>query len=286
MKTADLIGRLDKEFKIAECEEDLVEFAITLDNKQFINPHFINRQTGLLLKGSEDIKKVISVVFVTDEIIAKVCQEKDALIFTHHHFDYYENEKGLQAIRPEQIEQLIKANHSLYVAHAPLDTHIKYGTSIALAKICGISIEKFFFDYFGAPTALIGSIEKATFENFSSSVRKNLSRPLLTLHKHRDHVEKIGVVAGGGDIVEILLELDDNNCDTLLTGTIEHRWNVPFIQEGNRKFHDLNKKLKLNLVGGTHYGTERPAMVTITQLFEEIGIESEFMEDENLLLAK
>ena len=48
----------------------------------------------------------------------------------------------------------------------------------------------------------------------------------------------------------------------------EYMWKMrPYIQEGNKKFHELNKKLKLNLIGGTHYGTERPAMIYISELF-------------------
>jgi len=286
MKTADLILRLDNEFKITDCTENLIEFAVTPDNYQFVNPAFLNGKTGLMIKASETIEKVFTVVFVTDEIIDKVCKELNGLIFTHHHFDYYEDERGLQAIRPEQIEKLTNAKHSLYVAHAPLDTHEKYGTSLALAEICGIKIEKLFFDYFGAPTALFGRIQRTNFEKFALSVQENLSRPNLTLHKHKEFVEKIGVVAGGGDMVEILQEVYDNNCDTLLTGTVEHRWDLPFVQEGNKKFHELNKKLKINLVGGTHYGTERPAMISINKLFKEAGIQSEFVEDEGLLLAE
>jgi len=286
MKIKDLVFKLDTEFNVADCEENLVEYAITSENQKYINPAFLEGQSGLVFEGNDQIKKVYSVVFITDEIIEKLSAEQNGLIFTHHHFNYYENEKGLQPMRAKQIEKLLQEGHSLYVAHAPLDTHKKYGTSVGLAKICGISIDKLFFDYFGAPTALIGSIPRMSFESFAQSVQQNLSRPFLTLHKHQEDVEKIGVIAGGGDMPEILQEVYNNGCDTLLTGTIEHRWDVPFIQEGNKKFHELNKKLKLNLIGGTHYGTERPAMIYIIDLFKEIGIESEFVEDESLLNAE
>ena len=77
----------------------------------------------------------------------------------------------------------------------------------------------------------------------------------------------------------------DYNCDTLLIGTVEHRWNVPFIQEGNKQFHKLNHKLKINLIGGTHFGTERPAMIKMVEYFEKIGIKSKYIEDDTLLKA-
>jgi hypothetical protein len=71
----------------------------------------------------------------------------------------------------------------------------------------------------------------------------------------------------------------------LLTGTVEHRWAVPFIQEGNRQFHELNKKLKINLIGGSHYGTERPAMIKFTEYITQLGIECRYIEY-NILINK
>lgn len=282
---SELTSLLDKEFEMEKNPENLVEFAITDQTREYINPEFLNQTTGLMLKGSEEIKKVYSVVFVTDHILEKLKKEKDCLIFTHHHFNYYEDERGLLALNKNQIEKILDSGKSLYVAHAPLDTHPEYGTSKSLAKLCNIVPGKLFFDYFGAPTALIGQIEPTGFDDFAEFVRTRLARPTLTLHKHHEDVHKIGVVAGGGDMPEILQEVYDNGCDTLLTGTIEHRWNIPFVQEQNKKFHELNKELKLNLIGGTHYGTERPAMFFVKELFDGISLDFEYCEDDDLLHA-
>lgn len=283
MNTDTLINCLDNEFDIKNNKENLLDYAISEDTEKFVYPEFSARQTGLMLKGNHEINKVYSVVFITDIVLNKICQEKNCLIFTHHHFNYFEDERGLQALSKKQIQQILASNNSLYVAHAPLDTHPVYGTSIALAKLCNIQIEKFFFDYFGAPAAVIGNIETTGFSVFSDIVREKLKRPILTLKNYNDVVHKIAVVAGGGDMPEILQEVYDNGCDTLLTGTVEHLWNIPFIQEANKKFHKLNEELKINLIGGTHYGTERPAMINIKGLFDNIGIDFDFCEDEHLL---
>ena len=45
-----------------------------------------------MITSGDTIEKVFSVVFITDEIIDKVCTERNGLLFTHHHFDYYEDE--------------------------------------------------------------------------------------------------------------------------------------------------------------------------------------------------
>jgi putative NIF3 family GTP cyclohydrolase 1 type 2 len=277
---------LDTEFDIMDNDENLVEFAVTDDNKKYFHPDFLKHKTGLLNFNSTEIKKVYTTVFITNTVIEKIKNEKNILILTHHHFDYYEDERGLQPIRPEIFEILQERENSIYVAHAPLDTHKIYGTSVSLAELCNIKIEELFYDYFGAPTALIGHIDKTDFNKFSELVRHAIKRPYLTLHKYIDSVEKIAVVAGGGDMPDILLQVYDFECDTLLTGTVEHRWALPFIQEENRKFHELNYQLKRNLIGGTHFATERPAMIKVLNLIRKYGIKCEYCEDENLLNSK
>lgn len=285
MKLSTLTSKLDLEFRIAENTEDLVEWAVTESNRSFVFPAFLERRTGLMLQGDDTIKKVYTVVFVSDRVVEKILQERNCLLFTHHHFNYYEDERGLQPIAPETLETLRRAGHSIYVAHAPLDTHVRYGTSTALARLTGIAVEHLFYDYFGTPTALVGHITKTGFQNFASIVCQKLQRPRLNLQQHRPAVEKVAVAAGGGDLPDLLQYAYDAGCDTLLTGTVENRWAVPSFQELNRKFHELNARLKLNLIGGTHFGTERPAMLAITKLFETYGISCEYCEDELLLEA-
>jgi hypothetical protein len=66
---------------------------------------------------------------------------------------------------------------------------------------------------------------------------------------------------------------------------VENRFDVPVLQELNRKFHELNEKLSLNLIGGTHFGTERPAMIRVVGMFNGYGVPCEYCEDEELLNA-
>ena len=286
MKLSELQQILDTEFCIKQNDENLCDFAIVDTNKQYFCNDFIQRKTALMTINSENIEIVLTSVFITEEIIQKACTFKNALLITHHNFDYFEDKRGLQPIKPEYFRELQRCNISLYVAHAPLDTHQVYGTSKCLAELCGVTIDKYFYDYFGAPTALIGYIKKTTFKEFSEYIQKTLERPVLTLEKKKDYVEKIAVVAGGGDLPDILQQIYHFECDTYITGTVEHRWAVPFIQEGNKQFHELNKKLNINLIGGTHYGTERPAMIKLIKYINNLGLDCKYIEDNTLLNSK
>ncbi len=284
MKLEKVVEMLDEEFSVIKTKEDLVAWAVTDLNKPLIFPDFLNKTTGLMLKSSEIIDKIYTVVFITDQIIKKLAkQNSPCLVFTHHNFDYYEDSRGLQAISSENIQKLNDMGHSIFVAHASLDVHKEFGTSISLAELCDITRDELFYDYFGSPAALIGHIDRTPYEEFTYKVQQDLQRPHLTCKKYHDYVHKIAVAAGGGDLPDMLQQVYNYGCDTLLTGTIEHRWENPVIQKSNREFHELNDTLKINLIGGTHFGTERPAMIKVVKFFDRIGIPAEYCEDQELL---
>jgi putative NIF3 family GTP cyclohydrolase 1 type 2 len=280
-----VVRELDQEFDTLAGREDLVQWAVTEDNCRWINPTFLKQKTGLFIVGVEKIRGVRTSVFVSDRVVQKLSNEPPCLLLTHHHFNYFEDERGLQPISAEQIKTLAKQGHSVYVSHAPLDTHPEYGTSIVLAAAVGVRSMERFYDYFGAPTALAGEVEEQDFRDFAEHVKKCLSRPKIDVVQHRARVHKVAVVAGGGDLPDVLQEAYDLGVDTMLLGTLENRWAIRGVQVAHKEFLLLNEKLKLNLIGGSHFGTERPAMVHVVKLFEQMGIPCSYCEDEELLNA-
>ena len=273
-----IAGMLDRDFGVATNEENLVAYAVSEECRAYIHPPFLEQKTWLFTRNSEDVREVIIGVFLTDQFLQHV--PPSSLIVTHHHFDYYEDVRGLQPLSPDTLETLRDRSVSIYVLHAALDTHPVYGTSKALADYCGVSETERFYDYFGAPTALIGTVRKQSLNDFSLSVMKALHRPDLSIHKHRPDVERVAVIAGGGDLPEILQHAHNRECDTILTGTVVNRWGFP--ENANQQFLDLNEEYKLNLIGATHYGTERPAMVELVEYFTSKGTNSRFVEDDVL----
>ena len=280
MKLSNIQNLLDNEFNIATNEENLVDFAATEDTRKYVNSDFLNGKTGLFTKNSEDIHSVSTTVFLTDAVLGEAGD--NTLIFTHHHFNYYEDERGFQPLTEETMITLQQRGISIYVCHAPLDTHQEYGTSVALAQCCKIAIDEFFLDCYGAPAALIGHVKEQPIDVFVSKVMKNLERPDLTVKRHWESVRRVAVVAGGGDLPEVLQHAYDKGCDTLLTGTILNRWDLPFLRDANKKMFELNEELRLNLVGGTHFGTESPAMINILGFFNKNGIKCNYLEDDEL----
>lgn len=280
-----VVSELDREFDALAGREDLVQWAVTEANCRWMNPTFLKQKTGLMIVGLEKIHSVRTSVFVGDRIVQKLSHVPPCLVLTHHNFNWFEDERGLQPISAEKIQALAKQGHSVYVSHAPLDTHPVYGTSVALAAEIGITPSARFYEYFGVPTGVIGEVTEQDLHIFAEHVRKCLLRPRVDLAQHRPRVHKVAIVAGGGDLPDVLQEACDLGCDTMVLGTLENRWAVKGVQEAHKEFLRLNERLQLNLIGGSHFGTERPAMVRAVQFFEQMGIAAEYCEDEELLSA-
>ena len=82
----------------------------------------------------------------------------------------------------------------------------------------------------------------------------------------------IGLCAGGGNQVFVIEELLENNVKTLLTGVT---LNNDFFAEA----HNLGEKHKINIIGGTHYSTEKFACIAMVNYFVRIGLSAEFIDD-------
>jgi putative NIF3 family GTP cyclohydrolase 1 type 2 len=280
-----VVDALDQEFDALSGREDLVQWAVTEENCRWINPKFLKQKTGLMMVGQEKIHAVYTTVFVTDRVVDKLSNEPPSLLVTHHHFNYFEDERGLQPISEDEIRKLERQGHSVYISHAPLDTHPIYGTSVTLSEVVGVRPTDRFYDYFGVPTAVAGEVEEQDFQDFAEHVRKRLLRPKVDVVQHTPRVRKVAVVAGGGDLPDVLREVHDLGADTMLLGTLENRWGVRGVQEAHKEFLRLNEKFKINLIGGSHYNTERLAMVKVLGFLEQLGVPCHFCEDEGLLNA-
>ncbi len=283
MRRSDLVTRLDSEFKIAGHPENLLEWALNDENREAFNPDFLDRRTACVLAGAENVANVFTVVFVTDAIIEELAAHPASLVFTHHHFDCHEDERGIEPLRRDQLEELRRQGHSLYVAHAPLDTHPVYGTSLVLARLLEVPHESGFFKYAGTDVGVIGRIEPTVFSDLAERVRRVLERPSVTTVQHRQSVHKVAIAAGGGDFGQVAEEVAQAGCDTLITGPVQNRWANPLVQENHRCFLEICQRCGVNLIGGTHYATERPSMIAVVKMFRQWGIPATYLEDDGLL---
>ncbi len=84
---------------------------------------------------------------------------------------------------------------------------------------------------------------------------------------------RVAIVAGGGNNIATVSEMIENKVDVLITG----------ISVNNKNYlevHEIEQKNHINVLGGTHYSTEKFACQKMCTYFERFGLVSTFIEGE------
>ncbi|MCL2372119.1 MAG: Nif3-like dinuclear metal center hexameric protein [Defluviitaleaceae bacterium] len=275
MKATQLYNQLEKDFVKLDFTEDWYE-----DNwktKDYICDNFKQRSMGLLCDFAEEVNKVYTAVFPSNAVLTNILDDgiTDAMLFLHHPLDWDLSKNPSIAFYEMDIELLdkLKANRiSLFNFHLPLDNFSEYSTSKTLAEALGIKIEASFGDYNGAACGIIGTTECKTVHELNEKYSRIVGHK-TKLYKYGDDIikdGKVGVCAGGGNDMEIVSKLIANNINVHVVGlSVNNNYSA--------EVHSLEKKNNVNLLGGTHYSSEKYACIAMCRYFEKLGLKSEFI---------
>ena len=276
MNAERLYETIGRDFEIDKYTDDwsFVEF------NEFINPDFKNRYIGIMLDNTAGIEKVYTSTFpdtaVLDDIFSR--NETDILLLSHHAMGYDPALEGFPFynIPVGYLEKLKERRISFYVLHVPLDKNGTYSTSVNLAKELQLQINGEFCEYLGCKVGVICETEFTRLDDFALHVENIIGHAVKVRRYGDETIERktVAVAAGGGCIDFVARELTELGINTYLTGCTKP---IPSF-EPNMEFHRTAKENKINIVGATHYSTEKFACIAIVEYFAGLGIEAEFVE--------
>ena len=276
MKAFDLYAQLERDFIRSDMTDTWAKYMTEIE--EHLSSNFKERSMGLVCDFTNEINKVYSAVFPTIEILQKIIDDgtTDAMLFMHHPSiwdirrakPFYQMDKGL-------IEKFREHRISIYILHVPLDNFNEYSTSKTLADVLDIEVEKPFKKYCGALSGVIGKTKCTSVEDlhdrFSKVIGHNTS---LYLYGNSDiRNGRVAIVAGGGNNIGTVSEMIESNIDVLITG-------ISVNNEDYSEVHSLEQKNHINVLGGTHYSTEKFACQKMCTYFEKLGLVSTFIEGE------
>lgn len=275
MEARELYLILEKDFIGPELSDDWEKHMDEI--KDFISENFKSRSMGLVCDNSKLINKVYTAVFPTEEVMKKILEDgaEDALLFVHHPSIWDLSKEGIPwwQMNKELLEKFKEKRISIYNLHVPLDNYGEYSTSKTLVDELWIKSEKPFAPYRGALCGIIGKSPCKTVLELQNDFQ-NVVGHEVSLYQYGTKTIKEGgvaVIAGGGNDVESLQQVLDEGVNTLITG-------ITAKNDHSQKAHDFAKEHKINLLGGTHYSTEKFACMAMCDYFKDLGLESEFVE--------
>jgi putative NIF3 family GTP cyclohydrolase 1 type 2 len=283
----DIVARLDEFFRIEAFPPD--DFAEIVDFSRdagvpladYATPQFMRRFNGLMLHNTEEVERVFTIVFPSHEVLADVERRAagaPSLIFTHHPMDFETSGRGLIPVDETSYKRLRDTRISLYSAHAPLDCHETVSTSRSLARAAGVEIDDACAEYHGGHAGVIGTAEESTLDDFAERLKRRLGVDCIELHRNGSRVSRVAVVAGGAAFPPMMQEAIDRGCDTYLTGDFRIRHGGPWAEEHRPEFDAFVESAPINLVGGSHFGTEAEVMRNeMLGWFNSLGVPAEFV---------
>ncbi len=94
-------------------------------------------------------------------------------------------------------------------------------------------------------------------------------------------VGRVAIVTGGGFVPELIREAKEKGCNTYITGIITANASE-YSKTNYSKTLGSVKKIGFNLIGASHYLTEKWAMEFSVPYFQQFS-ETEFIEDKSAL---
>lgn len=280
MKAIQLYQQLEKDFITSQMRDDWSQYMAAVAD--FLSDNFKNRSMGLVCDFTTEINKVYTAVFPSREVMQRILNDgtQDAMLFVHHPstWDIRKAPEVFQQMDRELLQQFRSKRISIYNLHVPLDNFGEYSTSVTLARALGVKPERSFAAYFGAMCGVFGKTYAVTAQNLKKIFQEIVGHE-VSLYNYGDNEIKDGVIAiiaGGGNDIDMLEEVVKAGVNTFVTG-------ITVKNDHSQKAHDFAKKHKINILGGTHYSTERFACISMVDYFQKQGLVSEFIEDKPVI---
>lgn len=274
MESSKLYARLEEDFITPAMSDEWATRMIEVQD--FISDNFKKRSMGLVCDFAQEITRVYCAVFPEQSVMNKIIADNthDALLFVHHPsiWDIRKAPAVFQQMNRGLLEEFKKRRIAIYNLHVPLDNFGPYSTSNTLAEALGIKVERACVPYFGGLAGVIGTTTCKTTSELGILFEKAVGHPVKRYDYGNGKIINGGVVvvAGGGNEVGYLKEAFDMGINTVITG-------ISSRNPHSEKEHAYEEQNGINVLGGTHYSTEKFACEKMCNYFTKLGLPSEFV---------
>lgn len=291
MELAKVVKKLDSDFNIENVNDDwhwlFDELFIEKSLASFRKP---GKNTGLMIKNSDEIHKIYTAFspsrFVLEEI--RMRGIVNVLLVVKHPFDWdgRRNGPGFINFKDRDYQLMEGMGISIYSLHTPLDKNRDdkvVSTAYGFAKAIKMKVEGEFGlepSNQGMKIGLIGKVPEKKLSDFTKRLKTTLDYS-VKVNKVNDEVGKVAIITGGGFIPEIIEQAKNLGVNTYITGIISPNASAYDQATYKDKFSKI-KKLNINVIGCSHYLTEKWAMEYSIPYFSDI-CKSEFIEDKEAL---
>ena len=259
MPAKEIYAALEREFRPWECTE-------------------VFSTMGLQYDHTDTVHKVYTATFVSDEAVDAIIGrgEQDVLLFTHHPVSQKKDlTKDSPPLTDALVEKLRNNRISVFNYHIPLDRVSPWSPGTNLAKAMGLTPYEEFYEQNQVKMGLLCHTPFTTQTQFAKAAEEVLGHRVKLYAYGEDTLPegRIALMGGGASNPNIYAELREKGINLFFTGMSSP--NIPFCARN----HAAAKAAGVSILGGTHYSTEKYAVMEMVKFFEVLGLESEFLPE-------
>jgi putative NIF3 family GTP cyclohydrolase 1 type 2 len=278
MIASNLYNKLYLDFNLANMKDDWG--FMNLENN-YITSEFKTKYMGLVVDNTKIIQKVYIVTFPDKELLKEIFDrnETDILLFSHHAMGYIASNEGFPFydIPLEYLSEMRKRRISFYMLHSPLDNYGHYSTSVSFANALKLEIIEPFCQYDeNTQAGVICNTSLKSIHELQQLVEKTVGHQTKLYNYGENKIKngKIAIAAGGGSYPFVAAEIAQKKINCYITGFTRP---LPHF-EPTLEFHNIAKSHAINVIGATHYSTEKFACMAMVNYFLKMGLQAEFLE--------
>ncbi len=219
---------------------------------------------GLQVAGQSGIRKIITGVSISVELIGRAIEAQADTILVHHGLIWDGVQPRYSGGYKRRVQLLLGNELNLFAYHLPLDAHPVVGNNAVLAGLLGLQDIAPFGEYRGQLIGMQGRVNLAA-ANLFALVREKINPQALVFAFGPDQISSVGIISGAAqrDVKQAVLQ----GMDCYITGEVSEHIMHYVKEEG------------LHFVAAGHYATERFGVMALGQhLAGEFGLDVQFID--------
>ena len=223
---------------------------------------------GLQVDADAPIKKIITGVTATQNLIEAAIEQNADAILVHHGYFWKGEPEVLTGMKGKRIRSQLQNHISLLAYHLPLDVHPVVGNNAVLANLLDLQIMGALYPDEKHPVGNIAQCDPISIEDFIKKVSEKLQRTPTHISAGNSVISKVGICTGGAqDMIE---QAANMGCQLYISGEISERTT-----------HSA-RELGIDYLACGHHATEMGGIQALGEVIEStLGVQVSFVDDPN-----
>ena len=240
---------------------------------QLLRPDLINDYcpNGLQVEGSLEIKKVVTGVTASMQLIDRAIECNADTILVHHGYFWKGESPQIVGMKKARIKKLLQHDINLFAYHLPIDIHAEFGNNVQLGKRFSLENIKAVDGFKPKGIVMSGDLPNScSLAEFASSIETTLARKPIVIESPyaNKSIKSVAWCTGGGQ--GYIDGVVGKGIDVFISGEISEQ-TVHSAQEQN-----------IHYIAAGHHATERYGAKAVGKyLSNSFGLDVTFVDCDN-----